>query len=229
MVRIINNKEIDRILVFNGIKEDSRGLLKECSNMIELKKDETLFLEKDEIKKFYAIVEGKVTICRYSEWGQKRIFFILGRGEFINEVILDNLPAAVVCEAFEDSKIVGFNKSEFLDIMEEDFILTQNVINSIGKKLRRLYRQVKNTVPIKIDKKVAAKLWKLSRDYGVESGEWTTINLKITVTYLSNMLGSSRETVSRALKKLQDEEIVRWENKKIMTKKENLLKYYRNV
>ena len=42
------------------------------------------------------------------------------------------------------------------------------VINSLSMKVRRLYRQIKNATPIKIEKRVAAKLWKLARDYGIE-------------------------------------------------------------
>ncbi len=61
----------------------------------------------------------------------------------------DNLPVSVVCEAFENAHLLRMPKLLFLEIMREDFDLTYNVMCSMGKKQRRLYRQLKNTVPIK--------------------------------------------------------------------------------
>ncbi|WP_170311622.1 Crp/Fnr family transcriptional regulator [Vallitalea okinawensis] len=224
----ITEDEIQSIKAFRNIKDDSIATILSIAKATFFKKGEVLFLEKDQINRFYAILSGKVTMSRYSGWGQKRIFFILGDGELINEVVFDDLPVSVVCEIFEDAVILEFRKDDFLAIMEKDFTLTLNIMNSIGKKQRRLYRQLKNTVPIKMDKRLAAKLWKLSRDYGIEQNDWTMIDLKITVTYLSYMLGSSRETISRAMKILIDTGIIKWDDKMLLVKVEELLDYYRH-
>ncbi|MCM1990581.1 Crp/Fnr family transcriptional regulator [Oceanirhabdus seepicola] len=216
------------IKAFNGITEKSKKAILKIAKARLYERDKTLFFEKDQINKFYAILSGKVSMARYSGWGQKRIFFILGEGDLINEVVFDELPVSVMCEVFEEAVILEFNKEEFLAIMEKDFSLTLNIINSIGKKQRRLYRQLKNTVPIRMDKKLAAKLWKLSRDYGVSKGDWRLIDLKITVTYLSYMLGSSRETISRAMKVLLSEGVIKWEDKSLFVHEKSLLKYYRD-
>ncbi|WP_250859637.1 Crp/Fnr family transcriptional regulator [Oceanirhabdus seepicola] len=224
----ITLKDIQSIKAFNGITEKSKKAILKIAKARLYERDKTLFFEKDQINKFYAILSGKVSMARYSGWGQKRIFFILGEGDLINEVVFDELPVSVMCEVFEEAVILEFNKEEFLAIMEKDFSLTLNIINSIGKKQRRLYRQLKNTVPIRMDKKLAAKLWKLSRDYGVSKGDWRLIDLKITVTYLSYMLGSSRETISRAMKVLLSEGVIKWEDKSLFVHEKSLLKYYRD-
>ncbi len=91
-----------------------------------------------------------------------------------------------------------------LEIMKDDFELSRVIINSLALKVRRLYRQGKNSIPIKVEKRVAAKLWKLSKDYGIEIEEGTLIDLNITVTYLADMFGAPRETISRSLKILKN-------------------------
>lgn len=98
----------------------------------------------------------------------------------------------------------------------------------MSKKIRSLYRQLKNTVPKKIDRKVAAKLWKLSKDYGVEVESGTMIDLKISVTYLADMLGSPRETISRAMNVFKRENLIHYEDKKIIVDSEKLAKYFRS-
>jgi CRP-like cAMP-binding protein len=223
----VTKEDILKIEAFKEIKAESIHRMVEIATKIKLKKNEVLFMEKDYINALYAILDGKATMFRLSSNGQKRVFFILTEGALINEVVFDQLPVSVDCEAFEDSTILKFSKDKLIDIMENDFKLTMNIMNSLGKKERRLFRQLKNSIPIKLEKKIAAKLWKLSKDYGIAKGEWTEINLKITITYLSYMIGSSRETVSRALKTLIDENIVRWDEKKLLVLEEKLLEYYR--
>lgn len=221
-------KLIDGVMAFRGIKSESLEKLKDIGVVKEYKKNTVLFMEKDEVDKCYAILKGKVELSRYSGWGQKRIFFILDKGEMVNEVVFDNMPVSVVCETYEESIIVEFKKEEFLKIMENDFSLTMNIMNSMGKKQRRLYRQLKNTVPIKMDKKLAAKLWKMSRDYGVKDGDMKRIDMKISVTDLSYMLGATRETISRAMKVLIENGIVQWRGRILLVDEEKILKYYRN-
>ncbi len=81
-------------------------------------------------------------------------------GEVINEVVFDKLPSSITCEAFEKSTILKFDVDCLVEVMESDFVLTKNILNSTGRKVRRLYRQIKNSIPIGLDKKIAAKLWK---------------------------------------------------------------------
>lgn len=189
----------DIIPIFNTLNEEEKSILCKSSSIIKLKKGERLFDERDLIKNIYIVYTGKVTIFRLSEMEPERIIYILDKNEIINEVILDGLSASVNCEVFEDSEILSLSSKDMLKVIESNIIFNKNIIESMGKKIRRLYRQLKNTIPIKMDKKLAAKLWKLSRDYGVKVDNGILIDLDITVTYLADMLGSSRETISRCI------------------------------
>ena len=112
--------------------------------------------------------------------------------------------------------------------MKDDFELSRVIINSLALKVRRLYRQAKNSIPIKVEKRVAAKLWKLSKDYGIEIEEGTLIDLNITVTYLADMFGAPRETISRSLKILKNEGLIINKNKKIIVPdREKLVKFFK--
>ena len=87
-----------------------------------------------------------------------------------------------------------------------------------------------SATPIKVERRVAAKLWKLAKDYGVEVEEGTLINLNISVTYLADMFGAPRETISRALKFLTKENLIISSNKKIIIKDKNeLSKFFKGL
>ena len=227
-MNIVSLTDISNLSIFNNLNTTTIQNLKCKATKLKLVKGNLLFFEKDVVTSVYIVLEGKVSLFRTLAEDHKKIFFILNEGETINEVIFDNLPASVSCEAFEDSIILALNKTDLLNIMSTDFQLTVNIINHMSKKIRRLYRQLKNTVPIKVDKRVAAKLWKLSKDYGIEVEDGTLIDLNISIEYLSHMLGSARETVSRCLKKLEKNGLIKFEFKKIIViNRENLSKYFK--
>ena len=223
----INN--LKNLPLFEEIDEKTLELIKEKTYIKNLKKGESLFSEREKVDNIYIVFEGKVTMYRLSEKGQKRVIFILNKGEIINEVIFDNITASINCEGFEDSEIMSIPKVDLLNIMQQDFKLTEIILCSMSKKIRRLYRQIKNTVPTKMDKRVAAKLWKLSKDYGVETKEGVLIDVKISITYLADMLGSSRETISRAIKELENLDMVKIKQRKFIVNREKLSKYFKSV
>ncbi|WP_455539284.1 Crp/Fnr family transcriptional regulator [Terrisporobacter sp.] len=218
------------IEVFQNIKEESKIKLKKILKVKKLPKKQIIFHERDMIDKIYFTKEGKVSLFKINESGERKIIFILPKGQMINEVFGDeNKTSAVSCETFEKCTILECNSKEFLKIMEDDFILTKNVINHIENINRRLYRQLKNSVSIRMDKKLAAKLYRMGREFGVKNGEWTFINANLTITYIADMLGCKRETLSRAMRILQDENLVKIENKKVYIKKEELATYFKNT
>jgi CRP-like cAMP-binding protein len=72
----------------------------------------------------------------------------------------------------------------------------------------------------------AARLWKLSRDFGVETERGTKINFDLTTAFLAELLGAQRETVSRQLKILSEKGlIIIGKNRFIIPNRENLKNY----
>lgn len=235
MEKIAELKDIESIKQFQEIKMESKLKILQIARVKHIKKGQFLFHAKDKIEYFYAVLSGKMSMYRMNTEGQKRVFFILSDGDLLNEVVFDNLPVSVECEAFEDSTILQINRLEFMHIMENDFDLTLNILSSIGKKQRRLYRQLKNTLPIGMEKKLAAKLWKLGKDYGIEIKDntnsdenWTLVDMNISCTYLAYMLGTSRETISRAMKTLQNNDACKWVDRDLYIRENQLLEYYRS-
>ncbi|MDF2504273.1 Crp/Fnr family transcriptional regulator [Clostridium sp.] len=197
---------------------------------IKLDKGKILFREREKIDKIYIVISGKVSIFKNSEKGQRRVIYILDSGSFINEDSIDNSSASINCKAFEDSYIMYFFRSDLIHMMEENFKLTKIIMSSMSKKMRRLYRQIKNTVPIKMDKKVAAKLWKLAKDYGIKMEDGTLIDINISMTYLADMLGSTRETISRNMNLLEKIGVIKIHNKKILVvDPKKLSVYFRGI
>lgn len=222
-------RAVEKLSIFKNTNNTTKKLLIEKAKTMEMKKGQTIFSDKEEVNQVYIVLTGKVDLYKIAESGQKKVMFILDQGSLVNEVILDDLPASVSCESFEEGKLLVFAKEDFETCMKADFELTKNVLNSLSIKVRRLYRQMKNTTSLNMEKKIAAKLWKLSKDYGQEVDEGVVIDLKITITYLADMFGCARETASRALKKLEGLGLIKSKGRKIIIPdRSELAKFFKN-
>ena len=221
---------MNNIEVFKDIKESSKIELKKILKERQLSTKEILFNERDIVDKVYFLKSGKISIFKMNENGERKIIFILRSGEIINEISFDNTKSTTIgCEAFDKAIILECMVKDFIKVMEEDFILTKNILISTQNRNRRLYRQLKNSISIRIDKKLAAKLYRIGKEFGVCKGEWTLLNVNLTITYIADMLGCKRESLSRAMKILQDEKLVKIEGKKVYIKKDELSSYFKST
>ena len=77
-----------------------------------------------------------------------------------------------------------------------------------------------------MDRKIAAKLWKLGRDFGISRGDETEIDIDMSVTLLADMMGTSRENTSRLLKIMMEQGLIRREKKRIIIRDMSSLSHF---
>jgi CRP/FNR family transcriptional regulator, cyclic AMP receptor protein len=222
--------QLNKMELFDKVGEETKEALSEFGETKCYVKGSHIFMDKEKVNKIYIVYSGKVSLYKLNESAQKKIVFILSNDSIINAVVLDDLAASINCEVFEKAEILSFEKGRFEELMKSDFELTKVVISSLTRKVRRLYRQLKNSTPIKVERRVAAKLWKLSKDYGLKVENGTLIDLNVSITYLADMFGAPRETISRALKTLQENDLIVIEKKKIVVKdRDKLSKFFKGI
>lgn len=207
------NENIKDRGIFSKISEKTRESLMSAGNVITLKKGEELFGERQEVKSLYIVLDGYMSLYRNSRYGEIKIIFICTDGEILNEVVLQDEKTSICTRALSDTKLLVIHRNEMFKILEQDHNLTITIYESLAMKTRRLYHQVGNangTYPL--EKRLAAKIWKLSRDYGVKTDEGTQIAFETTVTFLANMLGAKRETISRLISQMKKDGVIQHEN-----------------
>lgn len=224
------NSDIEKIEVFSGISKNSIIEIKNSADVIELKKNKALYSDRQQLDYVYFLISGNVSLIKSSESGENRVVFLLNDGAMINEPLMRKNTSGIECWGFEDSKILRIGIKTFDKIMSKDYILAKNCMLEMEKRIRRLYRQLKNLTSSNIEKKLAAKLYRLGTQYGLKENEiedYTYINLNLTVTYIAKMLGYQRETVSRSLKLLAQKEIVLQKDRKFYVNIEKARQFFK--
>lgn len=197
----------------------------------QYRKGEHVFLDRTKVEQFYFMISGTAALYKLNHQHDKKVIFIYGAGEMLNEVMLQDEYASINCELLSDAIVLQIPKKQLLFCMSQDYLLAEAVMKSMAIKIRRLYHQLKNTSnSMRLDKQIAAKLWKLSRDHGVPCEAGFVIDFDLPITYLADLVGSKRETVSRQVKVLVEKDLIIVKKNRFYVKnREELLNYFKEA
>lgn len=210
-------KHVNQMDFFNGLAPNTIETLTKCGKIVEIPRGTLLMRAREAVSFVYFQLAGKSVIYNLTNDGKRKILFIFGYGALLNEHLFNNRTSSTYCEAMEKSKVLAFPVQEFARVMAMDFELTKRVLEAQERKIWRLGHQLKNTTSsIYLERKLAAKLWKLSRDFGVETDEGIEIDVNLSITFLADMLGVPRETTSRVCSTLTEAGLIAMKRKRII-------------
>lgn len=222
-------KEIKEIELFQKIKPETLDMILNVSKVLKFPKGAFMMRAREPVAAIYFQLSGKSIVYNLTHVGKRKILFVCGRGELLNENLLNDHTSSVYCETIETSSILVIPVTEFTKMMEFDFQLTKNVLEAQEKKIWRLGHQLKNTTScVQLERKLTAKLWKLARDFGVQTEEGIEIDIQLSITFLADMLGTSRETTSRICAILVEAGLIKINKKRItIINTEKMCEFYK--
>lgn len=201
---------------FQNVASDTIEKLWEAGTIKQFPRGHVIMRARDDINQVYIQLSGKSMVYNLTHNGKRKIIFIFGKGVLLNENVLHVCPASLFYETLESSRIFIVPLNLFLRCMKEDFSLAKAVMEVQQCRIWRMGHQLKNTQgSIYMERKLAAKLWKLARDFGIQTPDGIEIDINLSVTLLADMLGASRETTSRLCSTLMDLGLMKIDRKRI--------------
>ena len=224
-----NHKSIEQLWVLNGCSTHTKQQFARLGKITASPKGCFCLRAREKNSGIFFILSGKVTIYNLTKCGKKKVLFILGKDHIANSSLTDHYNTTF-CETMEPCHFYIVPRQRLLEMMEKDFHLTKTLLHYQERKLWRLEHQLKNTVgSIYLERKLAAKLWKLSRDFGIRTEKGILIDIDLSITFLADLLGVPRENASRACKKLTEYRLISIEKKKIyISDTEKMAFFYKN-
>lgn len=162
----------------------------------------------------YFILEGKAKVTLYGEEGREIVLAILKEGDMFGEMsVVDDKPRSANVEAITDIEALFISKTAFLEYMSTHHKVYMRFFAYLTGRLRDATRKIGGLALLDVCGRIAHTLIgmsKASEDQKVVSIE------RPTHEELAAMIGSSREVVSRALKKMTQEGYIKIEKDKIL-------------
>lgn len=173
------------------------------------KKGNMILMEDEFGDTFFIIKEGSVKITRLSEDGREVILAMLGEGEFFGEMsLLDGQTRSANAIALEDSEALILKRVEFIALLKKYPKVSISLLRELTQRLRKSNQQIESLSLSDAEHKIGITLLRLADEMGtIRHGKVTIKNLPYQQD-IANMAGTSRETVSRTLKILEERNLI---------------------
>ena len=183
-------------------------------------KDDVIFYA-DEIGDIFCLIrEGQVKVTMISPEGKEIILKLLGPGDFFGEMaLLDDEPRSATVVATEPLEIVTIWRHDFLQILQENFTLTRKLLAELSRRLRSASSRIESLATMDVYGRLARFFLDLARDQGKVLDNGYVAVTRPTHQAMANMIGTSRETVSRLIHDLMRQNLLISEGKTIYLKK----------
>jgi CRP-like cAMP-binding protein len=203
---------LKKVPLFSVLTEAEIRELAGIGTTRRIRKDELIFLQGDPGQHFFIILEGKVRIFLQDSRGREVILVVLGREDFFGEMsLLDGKTRSASAQAQQETRVYSIAHDEFYRFLERTPVVSLKMLRFLSERLRKADEIIENLALLS----VKGRLARLLADWGAKDGKaiegHTVFRLPMPKTQIAQMLGTSRETVSRMMSELKDEGFISME------------------
>lgn len=191
--------------LFEGLPREHLAAIAQLARQQIHDKGDVLFHRGDDGNGFYVVQVGRVKVFQLSAGGRELILHIFGEGDHFAEVpAFDGSSFPASAATLEPTTVLFFPRQRFLAFLEQNPLLTINLLKSFARHTRRLSQLIDNLSLHEVPERLAIYLLQLS-DQGSNTGQ---IQLNLNKTQLAAMLGTIPETLSRIFYKLNQAGVI---------------------
>jgi CRP-like cAMP-binding protein len=159
-----------------------------------------ILFEDDPGDALFVVREGRVKVVLIGDDGREVILAILGVGDHFGELsLIDGQPRSAHVIAMDDAHLLVLRREDFRRRVAEAPAVAWALLMELSRRLRRADEKIGSLVLLDVHGRIA----RLLLDAAAEGGG-DIIQKRLTHQTIAQMIGASRETVSRAMREFQD-------------------------
>ena len=213
--QIVEGKETLRELpLFSELTIEQLRKVFSFSKVKKFQKNDFLFHEGDFYTGFYVLLKGSVKVYKITSGGRESVVHLVRPLRAFADIPLfegSNYPANA--QSLEESIVIFISKDGFLKLIKENPEISLKMLGGFAKRLKSLVDKVKDFSSKEVPNRLAKYLIKEIKTSGTENLPEPFVTLTVPKSTIAAYIGTITETLSRSLKKLQNEEIIRVKGK----------------
>jgi CRP/FNR family transcriptional regulator, dissimilatory nitrate respiration regulator len=186
--------------LFADLPAADRAALAAKTSLVSFAPGENLFLEGKKAEGFFVVAKGRVKVYRVSAAGREQVFHVMGPGEAVGEVAAfqgGTWPASA--SAAGDVDALYLTRNGFIELGRRRPEAMLSMLAVLAARLRRFVNLIDDLSLKEVSGRLAQHLLELAR----RSGE-AEVRLETAKSVLAARLGTSPETLSRTLGKMEE-------------------------
>lgn len=204
---------LNKVSLFSSLPPDELQTLESHANLKSYRKNTIIMDKGDESSALYVLVSGKVRVYIADEEGKEVVLNVCDEpGSHFGELaLLGNTARTASVMTLEDSKFLIISKQDFLNWLADYPQIALSIIRHLVDQITSLTDRVSALALNDVYGRLAATLKDLAKD---ENGR--LITQPLTQQELAQMIGASREMVSRIFKELRAGGYIQIDDKRIV-------------
>ncbi|MBT3342563.1 MAG: Crp/Fnr family transcriptional regulator [Gemmatimonadetes bacterium] len=195
-----------QVPLFDCLGEAELEALAELTVTRSFDKGQFIIMAEEPGDSLFIIRSGQVKVSLIHEDGKEFILSLLGEGEVFGELsLLDDQPRSANVTAMAPTELVMLQRANFRALMTRIPQIAVSLLEELAQRLRRTDDQVEGLALLDVHHRVAKTILRLAADQGEPTNGGVLITGRPTHQQLANMAGTTRETVTRELKQLEQQ------------------------
>lgn len=212
-------------LLFSGLTTAEIALVAQVAPYKRYRRGEFIFVAGEKAQALYVLNDGHVKLLYRDPKGKETIIHIYGPDEVFGELLLAEELRIFSAQAMEGALVSVIPKENFLYLLQKIPRLNLNFMVFLSEHIKVLKQELADFGHTGSYERLAKILLKLAQAHGEKVEEGILIRLPLTHEILSNMISSSRETVTIYLNQLKKEGLVVGKGRKIVVVPEKIQEY----
>jgi CRP/FNR family transcriptional regulator, cyclic AMP receptor protein len=202
---------IATVPLFHGLDREELARFGELVRERSYPKGSVILFQDDPGDSLFILRSGRVKVVLIGEDGREVILGVLEPGAHFGELaLIDDQPRSAHVIAMEDAQLLVLRREDFRRRVDANPSVAWALLQELSKRLRRADEKIGGLVLLDVPGRIARLLLDLAAEGGSE-----TIDKVLTHQTIAQMIGASRETVSRSMKDFQESGLIRVERRRI--------------
>ncbi|MDP6950669.1 MAG: Crp/Fnr family transcriptional regulator [Arenicellales bacterium] len=202
---------LSRVAMFQSLGESDLEALAGVARQITAERGELIVSQGSAGESLYIVAKGQIRVYLSDETGKEIILGLEGPGAIFGEIaVLDGQPRSASVAAMDRTELLVIEGREFRQLLEVHTGLSLGVIAALAGMLRKLTDATQGLALQSAYRRLVAQLY----ERAVEEDGQTVIPERLTHQLLADMIGCSREMVSRIMSDLAKGGYLRTEGKR---------------
>lgn len=199
------------IPLFSDLREGDIERIGQAARERSYPRNSVIVFEDDPGDALYVVLSGQVKVVLTAEDGREVILSVRDRGDFFGEMsLIDQEPRSAHVIAMEEARLLVLRREDFHSCLRDIPEIAVGLLRALVTRLRQADDKIGGLVLLDVPGRVAGLILDMADD-----ADGVHITKRVTHHMIAQMIGSSRETVSRTMRSMADQGLIEASRKRI--------------
>lgn len=211
-------EHLSQITIFETVDASDLERLASFCKVKKFTKDEVVFHKGDLGTDMYAVTSGAFRIVLIDGNGDEIILAVIQPNSIVGEMsMIDGLGRTGTLIADSTAEMILIPRKAFNELLQKDFNVTLYLLETLTERLRKADELIESLAFLNVKERIIKYMIDSVKEEQEPEGGYYKVK-KYTHQELSNMIGASRESVTKCLKILTLEGIIRMKDDCMLVK-----------